>query len=88
MQIVAIVLALLLLVCAVLTVVSDMKRMKESKSMTLELFERRLVEIKQSRNGGRFIRFMKDNSVFIKEHETEVAEIFARVFPKAADSNN
>ena len=76
-----------LLVISIVSLVSDMKRIKEMKSMTLELFEKRLIELKKSRNGAKFVRFMRDNSVFIQEHETEAAEILARVFPRSADSN-
>ena len=87
MEVLAVVFLIVLLALTDITVVSDMKRIKEMKSMNLELFEKRLTELKNSRNGAKFVRFMKDNSVFIKEHETEVAEIFARVFPPLADSN-
>lgn len=87
MKVLAVVFLIVLLAVMIVSVVSDMKRIKEMKSMTLGLFEKRLTEIAASKNGPKFIRFMKDNSVFIKEHETEVAEIFARVFPQSADSN-
>ena len=44
-------------------------------------------KIKASRSGVAFLGFLKRNSVFIKENEAAVKEIFARVFSKAADSN-
>lgn len=87
MKVLAVVFLIVLLVVMIVSVVSDMKRIKEMKSMDLELFEKRLIELKKSRNGAKFVRFMRDNSVFIQEHETEAAEIMARVFPRPADSN-
>lgn len=87
MEVLAVVFLIVLLAVMIVSVVSDMKRIKEMKSMTLELFEKRLAEIVASNNGSKLARFIKDNLVFMKKHETEVGEIFARVFSRPADSN-
>lgn len=83
----AVVFLIVAFVMFVVVLVADMKRVKDVKNMTLPLFEERLIAIRDSCSGSRFIRFLKDNAVFIKSHETEVAEIFARVFPKSDVSN-
>ena len=87
MQALSIIILIVSFVMFVIVLVADMKRVKEVKNMTLQLFEERLIAIRDSRSGSRFVRFLKDNAVFIKVHETEVAEIFARVFPKSDVSN-
>ena len=87
MQALSIIILIVSFVMFVIVLVADMKRVKDVKNMTLRLFEDRLIAIRDSRSGSRFIRFLKDNAVFVKEHETEVAEIFARVFPKSDVSN-
>ena len=87
MQALPVIVLIVTFVMFVIVFVADVKRVKDVKNMTLQLFEERLIVIRDSRSGSRFIRFLKDNSVFIKEHETEVAEIFARVFPKSDVSN-
>lgn len=82
-----VVLYVFLLVLMVVRVVIDIKNDREVKNMTLEIFEEKLKKIKASRSGVAFIGLLKRNAVFIKENEAAVQEIFARVFPKAADSN-
>lgn len=87
MTVLAIVLYVCLLALMVSRLVIDIKNRCEVKNMTLELFEEKLNALKASRSGVAFLAFLKMNAVFIKENEAAVQEIFARVFPKAADSN-
>ena len=87
MEVLAVVFLIFAFVMFVVVLVADMKRLKDVKNMTLQLFEERLIAIRDSCSGPRFVRFMKDTAVFRKLHETEVAEIFARVFPKSDVSN-
>lgn len=87
MQALSIIILVVSFVMFIVVLVVDMKRAKDVKNMTLPLFEERLISIRDSRSGSRFIRFLKENAVFIKLHEAEVAEIFARVFPKSDVSN-
>lgn len=87
MTVLVIVLYVCLLALMVFRVVIDIKNHREVKSMTLELFEERLKEIRASRSGVALVDFFKRNAVFVNENKAAVKKILARVFSEAADSN-